>query len=475
MRDMIADLQVINPPGTVFTMAFPAGKTFMYTNNRWTWGIRNLRMLGNGARFQNTAAFATVGGGGAYALIVNRSIFEVQDVTAPLKLAKSAQTSLIAMVAAGSQTVRLLSPAEAVNFPAGMRAVIYSYEQLLSGGYPPDARYFDYAKVVSADPATGIVTLDTPLARSHSADFPEAAGAICGRARIFALDGCSPVAWGDTLYAENMTFLDNPNARRPGDGPGDNDPLFKSHQYFDIAGYASVQLKNITGSNIAVGCVGTYVAQDCTLFDCTLDKFVTLAAITGGSISNSLSEGTGVDRVDVSGCALGGVVLAPRQLNITNCTLSTPSVSTSPPTLNLNSLFPTKLAVTNCVFNGGGGRAIPIGAAATLNLLVDGVAVTVSGNAVVLQDITVDTNQRFLRATASGGSIGYIPAGSSTEQTGTIASIVGAGPGGAVTLNVSLGATIVVGDTLVIHAVQHGDAVVNGATYNNYGGAPVLP
>lgn len=476
MRDQIISDQAASL-STTFTMYFPAGKSFMYTKNHWTWGIRNLQLIGNGCTFQNTASFATLGSEAAYALHLNRSCFELQGPDDAMSIATNSQISLIDNASSGASSVNLATPVEAANFPVGERVVVYSYEQLLSGGYPPDPRYVDYAKVTAANASTGVISIDTPLAHSHRSDCPEITGAICGRARIMALDTFASTLWGDTLYMENMTFLDNPNAGRPGDGPGPDDPLFRSHQYVLVSGFQTAYLRNIVGSSLVPSCISKATFDTCNFFGTTPDKFINDLLYTNCTLGpNAISESTGVDLLDFESGTIsmttGSIMGYPRQLTFNNSTINQSGVDDDfPPSINLNETFQLSLTVTNCVFNGGGGTSIPIGAAGKATLPVDGTIVSVASN-VLTMDPTNATVQTFLRLAQNGLSVGYLPSGSTTEQAATITSVSSSGAGELVTVVISVSATIAIGDSIVAHMLRA--ASQTGNTFDNYGGPPNL-
>lgn len=474
MRDSLRGIQGSNLAISI-TIQFPIAKCFKYTNNRWTWGLRNLQVLGNFSSFLNVTSFFQ-GGAAAYPLITNRSVFETQAIDSPLSIAKPNQTSLIATVSAGSSSVMLLTPSEAASFTAGAMVMVYSYEQLLEGGYPPDARYVDYSQVVSTNTQTGQVIINPPLAHDHSATFPEAANAINGRARIFALDGFSPVPWGVSLYMENMVLLDNPNARRPTDGPGPNDPAFKSHQYLLAQGYQQIRLKNIVGGTLTLSSTPNIHVDGGHFFNTVVDKLVNSASYRNITIDNTVAECTGADVVSMAASKSGMVQCAPRRLLLRDMTFNTFGSTVYPPTINLNNAIPTTLVLAeNSTFIGGGGTSIPVGGVPPADsLVVDGSAVAVSGNQVTMADITVPANRTFLRCTEPNGAFGLLKSGVGPEKTGMITGIDG-GNSGTATLTLSIGSQIAVGDTLLCHPIKHGAIVLNGNTYQNYGGGPSLP
>lgn len=553
------------------------GKCYKYANNRWLWGIRNLYLIGGGARLQNVASFATFGANAAYPLVLNRSAFETTNVTPVGSFTEitSSQTFLINTANSGASSVTLQNIGDAANFTLGEWVLVYSYDQQLSASFPPNARYFDYAQVSSISGA--VINLSAALAHSHSANFPEVPSAILGRARILPLDTFSPIPWGTYAYIENVTILDNPNALRATDN-GYSDPNFKFHNFFVMAGYTRVDLQNVTvsivvpstssivnmnnghifggGADKVVNSVNyTDVIMDNEMSECTgadsiamlrgtvgLDSgwmfsslvtisnaspgvvswpgillvannpislsttgtlpvnvatglplvpgqtyFVSATGLTtgafsistvaGGAAINISSAGSGTHTATYSGRNVT-VTCSPRSLTFNNSTLGTPyNPESFPPTWNLNNGgFPIIGSATNTTFMGGGGASIPVGSSPTESLTVDGTAVTTSGAAITMANVTVGANESFLSCTAPGGQIGYVPMGGGAETIGTITTITGTytGPNTATVTFTGI-PTVSTGDAMKCHPTPVGGITLSGNTYLNYGGAPAPP
>jgi len=457
-------------PG-VFTISLNSGSCYKYTSNRWTWGIRNLQVLGNGARLQNVASFATQGSAAAYPLITNRSIFEDEAIDAPLHIQQASFP--ISSVNAGSTGVVLKDSSGAGRFASGKWVIIYSYNQQIEGGYPPNARYFDYAKVISVN-SNGTILLDRSLAHSHSDAFPEATAQLSapvGAARIFPIDGFSSVPFIESLYMENITFLDNPNARRPTDGPGPNDPLFKSHNFLLVQGVAQATINNVTVSEFVPSGSYKISVSGSHFFASEVDKLLTEVDYTGVTIDNGLNECSGADTIRYTGGSMQMAICAPRQAFYSGVTFNAPNVSVNyPPTINLNISFPTDLlSVSNSNFLGGGGTSIPIGASLVLDLSIDGTTVVPAPGQVSMPDLTVPAIRNLTHCIKPGGQVGLVRSG--VETLAIISGITGTGQSGVLSFPLQPQ----VGDTLRCHPIAHGGVVVSSSTFTNYGGPPVLP
>lgn len=282
------------------------GKCYKYTNNRWLWGIRRLYLLGGGARLQNITSFASFGGNAAIPLTINRSAFETTDIT-PLGSfgqISSADTFFINTATAGATSVTLKTLGDASHFSVGAWVIIFSYDQLLSvfGGYPPDARYTDYAQVTSINGA--VINLSIPLAHGHSDSFPEHENSYVGRARIFPLDSVSPIPWGTYAYIENVISLDNPNALRVTD-LGYWDPNFKFHNYFLVQGYNQIDLYNVTGATLVPSTASIFNFTNSHFFAAGADKLINTITYKDVVVDNEFPECTAADTLTFTRGSIG--------------------------------------------------------------------------------------------------------------------------------------------------------------------------
>ena len=160
-------------------LKIPAGK-FTYSWNQFGINIPRLKIIGAGSGLKGGASTSlqNVNGGqwfdampfrspwdyfgDQYYLVWNGSYWVGQDNYG--YLIKTAQ--------AGDTKVTFKNnPAYANKFFVGRWVLVYSYSQQ-QYGYPPNARYYDWAKVTAIDPVAGTVTLDTPLQFTHRSDRP---------------------------------------------------------------------------------------------------------------------------------------------------------------------------------------------------------------------------------------------------------------------------------------------------------------
>lgn len=453
-----------------------AGRCYQYgasnTLTPWTWGIRNLWVQGNGAYLANIANFNVCGSDCAYPIVTNRSVFEMQAPGAAMAITTPSQTFLVQDAASGATSVTLQSAGDASNFAVGGNLLIYSYNQQFEGGYPPNARYFDYVKITSI---VGAVLNFTPaLQNNHSASFPENVNDIVGRARAFPIDsGGTP--WGISLLIQNVTVISNPNALRPAD-MGYSDPAYRSHNYNLMLGFGSITVENLVGDYIVISTMGpgSIDIRDSHYFGSTPDKLVPTINYINTTIDYQVGECTGINVINFFNSSSGQITCPPRKIYFSGHTFNTPG-QVSPPSIDLNnSGFPGVGFVLYSVFNGGGGASTPIGPNNVVeSVTVDGTNVTTTTNGITAE-VTFADMQRLLRCTVPGGLITLTRSG--TPTVGTVAGITGtyAGPNFAIVTMAGVPQPQT-SDVISCFPVTHGGIVAVGNTYNNYGGAPSLP
>jgi hypothetical protein len=497
MRDELRAAQDSSPGATVMlTMRFGAGKCYKYTNNRWTWGLKNLQMLGNGAQFQNVYSGTVTGA--AHALVTNRGTFSLvsSNITDWWRMAPLGP--LIKTARKGDTAVHAKTPSAVSDYPPGTWVLVNSYNLILRGGFPPAARYFDFARVVTTDSSTGGIVLDRPLANIHSESAPELPNYSnpakpidwIGRARITRI-GYDDIPFADSLYMENMTFLDNPNAARP----GDKDVWqTKSHNYLLISGVYSARLKNVTAGAFIPSSAHDISVVDSHFYLSEPDKLVDTLSFSNTVIDTSLFACTGVNTLRYIGGSVGGprladstsrplsaVACAPRHGYFENVAFShKPGLTSTYPTFNLNVSIPTSLiTIKNSTFTGSGGQSRPVAGSPTVTLPVDGATTSPTSvrnqvRIMIARSSANTPDNYFLTCPELGGQVGLIKAGSTAETLGTITSISGEGIG-VVRLDIDIAGTIAVGDKLTCHPIARGKVQLIGNTYNNYGGPPQLP
>jgi hypothetical protein len=173
-------------------------------HGKWLKGIQNVIVHGYGATFTNLGAGGALDQGYLYGTDTAACCLgdtPWQDTTDPLTGfgdknfppaagTVNTQAYLINATAAGAVSVTTATAADAGNFSIGDDVLVYGYNQQgAEDSFPPNARYFEYRKVVSRNAGTGEIVLDLPLRNRYRTDWTDRTTylAPCGAARISRL------------------------------------------------------------------------------------------------------------------------------------------------------------------------------------------------------------------------------------------------------------------------------------------------
>ncbi len=266
---------------------------YRYSFNRFL-RLKNFVLEGNGASLQNIARDSydypryplVVGGKG-------RDFFQ-DSYRGPEKYGY-----LIKSAAPGTTTVRLKQAGDASHFFVGGAVVVYSYDRQF-GGYPPNPKFYDYARVKAIN--GGVITLDTPVSHSHSDNYPEIPSipSSRGKARIALIDrrddrGAVVNEMAHRITMRNFTLLDNPN--------------FNSIAQYLLA--ESIEEFTIEGANINMFEPTEsidVVARNCTFRGHTdYDKFMVRGLFENCDIQQGL-RGVGPKNLTLRNNRIGGTV-----------------------------------------------------------------------------------------------------------------------------------------------------------------------
>jgi|GEM_PF-6406383 len=169
------------------TCAMTAGKIYTHRNPFFLSGIERIWIEGNGARIMNLR-----GGKVDKTFLVNYSVLAFADCfsTNGHNLYHGRSTphhfgALIGSAKAGSSSVVVYSGR--TTLAPGARVLIYGFDRISIGGYPPSPRFFEYNAV--EDIRGNVVRLKNGLRYDYDADWLD--GTIpngLGRPRILSLD-----------------------------------------------------------------------------------------------------------------------------------------------------------------------------------------------------------------------------------------------------------------------------------------------
>ncbi|MBK0397898.1 hypothetical protein H0I76_01740 [Limibaculum sp. M0105] len=307
---------------------FPEG-ICQYTANKWALGLTDLRLTGYGTTLQNVTDLPF---SSDYFPLPREGIFRgngfLQSSFPATLVVQAGQR--FGTAAAGSTTIAMTAPADAALYAPGDRVFLHGFCTQV-GGYSPNLRYFEWHEIAEVDAASGVITLERPLAYAYNGDWPDIyyRGAITtasfpalsagepetrfGKPRILKLNG-RPQADGslhhypERLTIEGFRFAANPNA--------------STSQRF------TAQARNVVLRDLDLGTDATngffldpreaenFVIERCRVSPLIeLDKIVQHCAIrdciVGGEPTSqaSILNGTGVNTLEITGCTTARRVL----------------------------------------------------------------------------------------------------------------------------------------------------------------------
>lgn len=212
----------------IIVLKISACNKLQYTWNAFTMLVRNIKVVGAGSAQTvlqniNVRYFHDDVAGRTNYDFFGDGFYGVVDNTYPT----DAYGYLIDSTKAGATEIKLKSAGDTKNFYVGRWVLVMSYIQDSMGSYPPNMRYYDFAKVSAIEPASGTIHLDIPLAFEHLSSRPydgivlhaepSIAGngtgsGIVGPARIVNIDTpLKPVT--ATFELDGIHFLRNPRSR----------------------------------------------------------------------------------------------------------------------------------------------------------------------------------------------------------------------------------------------------------------------
>jgi hypothetical protein len=290
-------------------IVFHGGRQYDYVNNRWTFGIQYLEMRtdtpGVRAKLRNIAPNSSFDIAAAI-LQLGRQYFQCVGPTEDWICERPKSVGYrIDTTAVGDDTVTLKNVSDARRLRIGRYVMVGSYNQQ-TYGFPPNLRYFEYARVASVNGTS--VTLDRPLRHKHKDNYweiPQDPYSL-GVARIYAIDRDDQRL---TLRARirDIEFVADPSKELTGN------KLYAAALDMDfencvIPHFIPTQARfaRVSGGSVLGG---------------ELDKLVSMVVFEGTTVAD-LHEGTGVDYLLFKNANVtSGYGIAPRQLRAIDSTL----------------------------------------------------------------------------------------------------------------------------------------------------------
>ncbi|MGF6232962.1 hypothetical protein QFZ27_006917 [Inquilinus ginsengisoli] len=310
-RAIVLDQKAVGDGKLRAAIIFHGGRQYDYVDNRWTFGIQHLEIRSDAPGVR--ATLRNIVSNNPYhiasaALQLGRQYFQcVQPAGEWICEQPRSIGYKIDTTDAGDDAVMLKDASDARNLPIGRYVMVGSYDQQMYG-FPPNIRYFEYAKVLSVSGRK--VVLDRPLRHRHKDNYWETLQDpnSLGVARIYAIDRDDQRL---TLRAriKDIEFLVNPNSEtvRLG-GKLFGAALDMSFENCVIPHFVPTQARfaRVAGGSVRDG---------------ELDKLVSMV-VFDGTTTAGLHEGTGVDYLLFKNSNVtSGYGLAPRQLRAIDSTL----------------------------------------------------------------------------------------------------------------------------------------------------------
>lgn len=181
---------------------FSKGKKYMLKSSRWTFNIINLQVNGNGCELRNVAT--NVWDRTSLTTCANMKV-EKKDGDLP----GTAPFYLISTANKGSSELHLEETNDCSNLSIGEWIAVCS-DLISYKGFPPNFRYFEYAKIVALNTLTGMVKINKPLKYKHRSDAIwsrtlDKRIKFTGRASIIRLEEGSK--FGITHQYNNINFI----------------------------------------------------------------------------------------------------------------------------------------------------------------------------------------------------------------------------------------------------------------------------
>jgi hypothetical protein len=254
-------------------------------------GIKNLVVSGYGASFQTNQGSFYLGGFGI-----------VQKNTA---------SALIATVAAGATSIRLLTATQSSRFTVG-KYVLLTGGDLQGYGYPPNPWDFEYALVKAIDSTTGTITLGAPLQNGYRSTWPSYSTgnafspSLGGPATVYALDP----SWDTTVEYRGLTISGTVQTYAPGRSIKFTDVTFNGCA--TSGGFAPTQALSVLLTNVTMLC------------QMEVDKLVANFDIEGGTFDQLLFQSSsGGTRFTMNNATVATLNGTPQQAILANSSIGT--------------------------------------------------------------------------------------------------------------------------------------------------------
>jgi hypothetical protein len=313
---------------THWTLVFPQGQTFRYSNNRWLNGLVNFTVEFEGAELCCTDSRPASGDGWPFG--PREQIFRVAGELYVSDAGLAIDTGdRINAANVNDATITLSDPTHAAHYNVGDRIFLHSY-CVQYGGYSPNLLYYEWHKIVGK--AGAVLTLETKVEFPHLAEYPDylyfSARTIngvslpamhIGKPRILNLDGRPQVDGTQYWYPEYAHFKGGRTRLNP-NTPSSYRTVFAAKHIVwqnmtvdregavtEILDVRESEIAEIRGGKLMDVEIDKLLGQ--TLVDSVLFKDTGTSSVIGGTTTRTLTvrncKGTGI----FAARALDGIII----------------------------------------------------------------------------------------------------------------------------------------------------------------------
>jgi hypothetical protein len=325
-------LRTLNRPIRLFFP--PNAADYQTSRTEWTNGIPNLIIDGYGARLTNCMVGGVnnfqhqpfSGNWGNFAAVNYGDVYDPALQHFGYKFAT---------VDAGLTAITAITHAEAGNFAAGNKVLLYGLS-LSTNSYPPHPEFFERNEIVSIDAGTGVINLKRPLQHSYDQNWWDFGGATdMGAPRILNLDRAGQSAAGDYLEINGLGF-----------------GTFAGHanDKCSVWGYDRAVLNECYGSWLELSVNREVEINTCKFDTVVMDKISDFITFNGGEIGN-VTQGGGTNFIRYcGGVRLTGLCqLEGRNVLVNDAVLSCVAAAGNIRSISLSSAFSKVIKFTKAV------------------------------------------------------------------------------------------------------------------------------
>lgn len=269
MRDALIAID----PARLWSFVGDPGKTYYGDLGRVFNGLHHIAIDFNGSEFRNTET------SGNWYINLGENAFVRSNSTAR-------PNYLISDASEGDTEVTFETASDAANFSAGDRIFLYGCQRQ-DGGYPPNYAFYEWPAVTDVNELAGTITLDRAIRNSYRTDWRDISKTvgIFGISTTITSGAARVINWTQENLAQSITIR-NAKILHP-------DTAFS---YNTVLGSCiDVLFEDCVLGWVYPAMFETWTMRRCRIEKIVLDKNGFYFTLDSSSISEDLSEGTGIE------------------------------------------------------------------------------------------------------------------------------------------------------------------------------------